>query len=587
MSERTRRRLAAIVSADVVGYSRLMGVDETGTLDALHKHRTELIDPLIARHGGRIVKTMGDGLLLEFPSVVDATRCAIEIQQGMAERNEEIDKDTRITFRIGVNLGDIIIEGEDIFGDGVNIAARLQEIAEPGGVSISIRVYEDVRDRLDELFEDAGEQALKNISRPVQVWRWSPAETSASAVPNVVADVPLSLPDKPSVAVLPFTNMSDDPEQEYFADGITEDIITYLSRFRELLVIGRKSSFHYKGRAGEAPAIAQDLGVQYLVEGSLRRAGGRLRITVQLVEAHTGIHLWAERYDREINDLFLLQDEIVENIVQTLAGRLKSASERSARRKAPRSLAAYDSVLQARAIISDSREQVHHCRALYEQAIALEPDCGHAFAGLSGTYSFEWTSGWADSSADTLDLALRYARRAASLDDLDSEAQRRLGVLQLFRGEREKAEAHLNRALDLNPNDADAMAYRGLYLIYEGRPLDALVELERATRRNPFHRTYYFWFIGLAYYGARRYEDAIAPLNKAIDAFPNFVAPRRHLAAVYAQLGRQDSANHECTRILELEPNFSIAKIARTFAYRDPSDLKHYCAGMRKAGLPE
>jgi len=579
------RRLAAILAADVVGYTSLMGHDEAGTLRRFTRLREQVLQPLIHEYHGRIVKLMGDGLLVEFASVVDAVACALAWQRNVTEHETDGDAEARFCFRIGVNLGDVIVEAGDIHGDGVNIAARLEGLAEPGGICLSGDAYRHTKGKIEAEFEDMGERELKNVAEPVRVYRYA-IERPNNSRSSSKAKAPPSL-GKPSVAVLPFTNMSGDPEQEYFADGITEDLITYLSRFRELLVIGRNSSFHYKGNAGDAPAIAQDLGVQYLVEGSVRSAGGRLRLTVQLVEAHTGIHLWAERYDREMSDLFLLQDEIVESIVQMLAGRLRSISERRASRKAPRSLAAYDYVLQARQIISERREKLYHCRTLYEQAITLDPDCGHAFSGLAATYLFEWTSGWADSSADTLELALRYAAQAASLDDQDSEAQRRLGVLHLFRGEREKADAHLNRALNLNPNDADAMAYRGLYLIYEGCPQDALVELERATRRNPFHLTYYFWFIGLAYYEARLYEDAIAPLINAIDAFPNFVAPRRHLAAVYAQLGRRDSASHERTKILELEPSFSIAKIARTFAYRDPSDLEHYCDGLRKAGLPE
>ncbi|MDP6875523.1 MAG: 3'-5' exonuclease, partial [Alphaproteobacteria bacterium] len=299
--------MAAVVSADVVGYSRLMGVDETGTLAALRSHRAELIDGKIAEHGGRIVKTMGDGLLIEFPSVVDATQCMIEVQQGMAKRNEGVDEGQRIVFRIGINLGDIIIEGEDIHGDGVNIAARLQEISEPGGVAISRRVYEDVQDRLDVPFDDAGEQALKNIARPVNVWRWS---TFSSASTSVKATEPVALPDKPSVAVLPFDNMSGDPEQDYFADGLTEEIITALSKISRMRVIARNSAFAYKGKALDLRQVASEMGVRFVLEGSIRSGGNRLRITAQLIDASDGSHIWAERFDRTIDDIFDIQDDI-------------------------------------------------------------------------------------------------------------------------------------------------------------------------------------------------------------------------------------------------------------------------------------
>ena len=295
----------------------MMGVDETGTLAALRAHRSELIDPKIAEHDGRIVKIMGDGLLFEFPSVVNATRCAIELQQAMAERNEGVDEDRRIVFRIGVNLGDVIIEGEDILGDGVNIAARLQEIAEPGGLSISRRVHEDVQDRLDASFEDTGEQRLKNIARPVHVWRWRADNAPASPPATEVAKAPLPLPDKPSIAVLPFDNMSGDPDQEYFADGIAEDIITALSRIQWFFVTARNSSFTYKGGAVDVKQVGRELGVRYILEGSVRKSGQRLRVTAQLIDATSGKHVWVEKYDRELSDIFELQDEITRNIVAT------------------------------------------------------------------------------------------------------------------------------------------------------------------------------------------------------------------------------------------------------------------------------
>jgi adenylate cyclase len=335
-----QRRLAAIVATDVVGYSRLMGVDEVRTLAALRAHRSELIDPKIAEHGGRIVKTMGDGLLLEFPSVVNATLCVIEVQQGMAERNQNVDEEHRITFRVGVNLGDIIIEGDDIFGDGVNIAARLQEVSEPGGVAISGRVQDDVRDRLDVSFLDTGEQSLKNITRPVQVWQWS--FSSSDTEIQTTASAPLPRPEKPSIAVLPFDNMSGDPEQEYFSDGVTEDIITGLSKFRSFFVIARNSTFTYKGAAVNIAEVGRELGVRYVVEGSVRKAGNRVRVTAQLIEAASDNHIWAERFDRDITDIFELQDEITETIIGAVEQEVGSSERTRATHMHPENLQAWE-----------------------------------------------------------------------------------------------------------------------------------------------------------------------------------------------------------------------------------------------------
>jgi TolB-like protein/class 3 adenylate cyclase len=353
-----QRRLAAIVSADVAGYSRLMGRDESGTLAALKAVRQEVVDPTIAMHGGRIVKTTGDGLLLEFPSVVNAVRCVVEVQTAMADRTAEIAEDRRIAFRIGINLGDIIVEGDDIFGDGVNVAARLQEIALPGGICISNRVHDDVRDRLDTAFDDGGTQTLKNIARPVQVWRWHPG--TAVSPPPATANSALPLPDKPSIAVLPFQNMSGDPEQEYFADGVVEDIITALSRFKALFVIARNSSFTYKGRSPDIRQVGRELGVRYVLEGSVRRAGGRVRVTGQLIEAESGTHIWADRFEGAIEDVFDLQDEVATSVVGAIAPQLERAEEKRARQKPTEQLRSYDLYLKGMAL-------AHH-RGTYEDA---------------------------------------------------------------------------------------------------------------------------------------------------------------------------------------------------------------------------
>ena len=376
-----QRRLAAIVSADVAGYSRLMGRDESGTLAALKALRQEVVDPAIASHGGRIVKTTGDGLLLEFPSVVNAVRCAVEVQTAMADRTARIAEDRRVAFRIGINIGDIIVEGDDIFGDGVNVAARLQEIAAPGGICISSRVHEDVRDRLDTAFDDGGAQTLKNIARPVQVWRWQPG---MAVVPKPAPPpTALPLPDKPSIAVLPFQNMSGDPEQEYFVDGLVEDIITGLSRFKSLFVIARNSSFTYKGKAVDIKQVSRELGVRYVLEGSIRKAANRVRITGQLVESDTGNHLWADRFDGALEDVFTLQDVVTEKVIAQLAPSVEQAEIERARRKPTQNLGAYDCYLRGLALFQTlSRENFDEAIGLFRRALALDSEHSSALGRL-------------------------------------------------------------------------------------------------------------------------------------------------------------------------------------------------------------
>ncbi len=376
------RRLAAILSADVVGYSRLMEEDEDGTLSVLQAHRAELIDPTIAAHRGRIVKLMGDGALVEFASVVDAVECAVAVQRGMAQRNANVPEDKRIDFRIGINLGDIIIEGTDIYGDGVNVAARLQELAAPGGIALSATAHEHAMAKVDVGFRDGGEHELKNITKPVRIYHWSDDASPQADMADTESSLPL--PDKPSIAVLPFDNMSGDPEQEFFADGLTEDIITELSRFRSLFVIARTSSFAFKGQSVNVGEIGRKLGVQYVVEGSIRKAGDQVRITAQLVEAETGNHIWAERYDRELADIFAVQDEVVQAIVGTLVGRLAKAGAERALRKSGENLTAYDLVLRGKHYLErGSKDDVLEARAIFEQALELDPNHARAYIGLA------------------------------------------------------------------------------------------------------------------------------------------------------------------------------------------------------------
>jgi adenylate cyclase len=441
-----QRRLAAIVSADVAGYSRLMGRDEGGTLAAMKLLRQEVVDPAIANHGGRIVKTTGDGLLLEFPSVVNAVRCAVEVQTAMADRTAGITEDRRIAFRIGINIGDIIVEGDDIFGDGVNVAARLQEIAAPGGICISSRVHDDVRDRLGTAFDDGGTQTLKNIARPVQVWRWQPGLT----VPSEPAPAPtaLALPDKPSIAVLPFQNMSGDAEQEYFADGISEDIITELTRFHELFVIARNSSFSYKGKLPNIRDIGRELGVRYVLEGSVRRAGNRIRLTSQLVDTQTDAHIWAERYDRQLDDVFLVQEELTRSIVRAIAPQISETELAKVRRRNPASLSAYELAVRANATALDAwtrSELRQEALRLAEAALAVDPASTMALGArataqhqhaLLGT-AVDREAAWRDGMAAT--------KQMLELDHSSSSAYALRGLLLAYAPTEDRLEDALAR----------------------------------------------------------------------------------------------------------------------------------------------
>ena len=477
-----QRKLAAIVSADVVGYSRLMGADETGTLDALRAHRAELIDPLIAEGGGRIVKTMGDGLLLEFPSVVAAVECCIAVQTGMAERNSGIADKDAIRFRVGVHLGDIVVEGDDIFGDGVNIAARLQEIGDAGGIAISGTTHENITGRIDDGFADLGDRELKNIERPVRVWRWSP-----DGVPHDLPEAaPLALPDKPSIAVLPFDNMSNDPDQEFFADGIAEDVITALSRFNSLFVIARNSSFSYKGSSPDIRTVAGELGVRYVVEGSVRKAGNRVRITTQLIDAASGNHLWADRFDGGLDDVFDLQDRIAEQIVVAVEPEIGARERERARRKPPECLDAWE-LMQRGLSYSFRLNEIETDEAirLFREAILLDPEFAAAHAHLAYALWSTIKSGYAEDPEEAGVAARTAAEQAVSLDPNEPMAHLALGRTHTLAGEVEMAIAENQTAIAINPNFA--RGHHGLGFAYyygAGQAQQALPHLDAALRLN-------------------------------------------------------------------------------------------------------
>jgi TolB-like protein/class 3 adenylate cyclase/cytochrome c-type biogenesis protein CcmH/NrfG len=580
---RAKRRLAAILAADVVGYSRLMEHDEAGTLTALKARRRDVLSPLVAKHQGRIFKVTGDGVLVEFGSAVNAVQCAIDLQQGMAAANKDQSQHRQIVLRIGVNLGDVLVEGSDLYGDGVNIAARLEVIAEPGGVLLSGTAHDHVRGKIKVGFDDLGAQSLKNIAEPVRAYRVM--DTPSIAIPAIPA--PKTGTDNASIAVLPFTNMSDDPEQEYFSDGITEDIITELSRFRSLLVIARHSSFAFKGKSPTVQQVGRELGVEYVLEGSVRRAGNRVRITAQLIDARTGGHIWAERLDRDMGDLFAMQDEVTERIVTTIANRLERTEQERATRKRPEAMRAYDYILRARAIISETAEANQQSRILYEKALALEPTSMLALTGIAWTLMIDWVSRWNSATDEFLDRAYGLARQALALDSTDYRAYLLLGFVQANRKQTAEALTHYQQAMVLNSNDANGAAHMGGLFIDMGRFSEALEWLQRAVRLNPLHPAWYLYGIGEAYYGSLQYEKAIVPLSAAVNRFPTFITPRRHLAAAYAQLGRLNEARAEIAEILKLDPSVCLSLYRQRIRYENAEDLEHYLDGLRKAGLPE
>jgi TolB-like protein/class 3 adenylate cyclase len=564
------RRLAAILAADVVGYSRLVGEDEEGTLERLKALRRELLDPKIAEHRGRIVKTTGDGLLVEFASVVDAVRCAVAVQQAMAERNTGIGADSRIELRIGVNLGDVIVEGDDLYGDGVNIAARIEALADAGGVFVSNTVHDHVRDRLPFVFEDLGEQQVKNIARPVRVYRVRDLGAAAKS-PSAPATPMLPLPDKPSIAVLPFANMSGDPEQEYFADGMVEEIITALSRIRWLFVIARNSSFTYKGQSVDVKQIGRELGVRYVLEGSVRKAGGRLRITAQLIEAETGTHLWADRFDGSLEDVFDLQDQIAVSVAGVIEPALQAAETARSARRPTTDLTAYDLYLRAYAMVVASSTQIHDALSLLEQAIARDPHYGPALAWASYCHMRLHTDGRTDDPETHRRKSIDFARRALAADGDDptvlADAAFALGVL----GENIDAMIGLvNRALALNPSFARGWHLSGTLRLLAGQFDLAIEHCETALRLSPRLRVGAptLAVIGEAHLCARRFEEAEARLLLAIQQDPYWTYSHAYLAACYAHMGRLAEARVALSRWQEMAPHFSDWSLLRNLEHR-------------------
>ncbi|MCZ6593136.1 MAG: tetratricopeptide repeat protein [Alphaproteobacteria bacterium] len=583
MTERTQRRLAAIVLADVVGYSRLMGVDETGTLAALRAHRSELIDPLIAEHGGRIVKTMGDGLLLEFPSVVGAVKCALEIQHGMVERNTGIADIDALRFRIGVHLGDVIVEGDDIFGDGVNVASRIEALADPDGIAISDDAHRQVRDRLDVAWQDRGEHRVKNIARVISVWHWTSGEKQASAIATAASEPPAE-PEEASIAVLPFNNMSGDQEQEYFVDGITEDIITELSKIPGLLVISRNSTFTYKGKATKAQDICRDLGVRYVMEGSVRKAGERVRITAQLIDGRSGGHLWAERYDRELADIFAVQDDVTEKIVRALEVNLVEGAQNRPARVETENPAAYDCVLRGREQYRlFSKDANLNARRLYEKAIELDPNYAAAHAGLAMTCLHDWFAG----SSGTLDQAYKLTMKANALDPTLPLVYEALGNVYLFRNQYEEAVSAIGQWIEIEPGNADAYANLAGNLQFAGQSERVKPLIEKAMRLNPFYPFYYILYVGQADLAMGRYEEALESLQRSAAHNPEALPTHLYLAACYGHLDQDAPARKALAEVYRIYPDFSTAWVKTYFPYQRAADSDRLIDGLRKAGLSE
>ncbi|MCH9051589.1 MAG: tetratricopeptide repeat protein [Proteobacteria bacterium] len=625
--EGVERRLTTILAADVVGYSRLMGEDEVGTLAALKAHRKELIEPKAAQYHGRTVKLMGDGALMEFTSVVDALRFAVEVQFAMGERNREVPEDRQIVYRIGINIGDIIVEGDDIYGDGVNIAARLEGLADPGGICISRPVHTQIAGKLKLEFEDLGEQQFKNIAKTVMVYRVALDERAATLVTPVTVTPPTTgrgrwlqiaaglvlsvvavaglvwwqpwapdveptsvermafpLPDRPSIAVLPFDNLSGDPEQEYFADGITEDLTTNLSKISGLFVIARNSAFAYKGKQTDARAIAHELGVKYVLEGSVRRAGQRVRVSARLVDADSGLLLWSEKFDDEKDDIFAVQDTITQQIAGMLITNLRQEELKRSTAKPTNNLDAYDLVLKGRAQLTRaSRKSNRDARRMFERAIQVDPNYAAAYAWLARAHSQMAADGWTEFPGEALKRADELATKALTIDPELVEAHHTLARVYSVQFQLERAITEIDRALALNPSDAEAHGDRGVILLWAGRLEEAVTSLETAFKFDPNLRSDYVFAYGLALYSLGRHEDAITILERGAARHRTYVFIPAVLVAAYGQIGRVEEARRNAQKVKRLFPIFDAETFGRRFQNREHYD--YLAEGLKKGGL--
>jgi adenylate cyclase len=580
------RRLTTILAADVVGFSRLMNADESGTLTALKAHRKELIEPKSQRYGGRTVKLMGDGTLMEFASVVDAVLFAVEVQCAMRERNADIPEERRIVYRIGINIGDIIVEGEDIYGDGVNIAARLEGLSEPGGICVSRNVHSQVKNKIEVGFEDLGDQRVKNIEEPVRVYKVTtgPCERLEGDL-AIVAAAQTCVAEKPAIAVLPFDNMSGDAEQEYFADGITEDLITELARFQNLVVIARNSTFTYKGKATRVKDVARDLGVHYVVEGSVRKAGERVRVTVQLIESDSEKHGWAERFDRQLTDIFEIQDEVTKAIIGALPSRLEAADIERIKRKPPQDLAAYDYVLRSKILHHHgTREANAEALEVLNKAIEVDPDYAQAYAWKACTLRQAILRGYTEEPDDYNAQRIANAEKALVLDENDMECLRILCEIHMEQEDLDKAEHYHDRAFALNPNDPRMLAQRGELMVWLGRPEEGAEWVQGAMRLDPLGAAAFAHLLGRAHRANRQYEEAIAAYKQVRSPRYQYCA---EMAACYAAIGDDEEAARQRAETLRLNPDFSIDAYISGLSYRRADDRAHLRETLCAAGLPD
>jgi len=582
---RVNRKLAAILAADVVGYSRLMTADEVGTLAALKLHREIVFDPAIAAHNGRIVKLMGDGTLAEFRSVIDAVNCALAIQRTKAPPSAP-----EIVLRIGINLGDVIVENDDIYGEGVNVAARLEALARPGGICVSSVVHESIGSRIDVCFQNGGDIKVKNIERPIRIWNWHPQDPATDAGPSPLVATPKLPIKKTSIAVLPFTNMSGDSEQEYFSDGISEDIITDLSKISGLTVISRNSSFVYKGRAVDIRAVGRELSVAAVLEGSVRRAGNRLRITAQLIDAATGGHLWAERFDRDMSDLFEVQDDVTSRIVEALKVTMSPAEKARIAGAGTGNIEAYDCFLRARALMvigkTQSRETFEQARDFLLRAIELDGTYAQAYAALAFAFMFNYQNRWTADSAAALGHAKQAAIQAIEKDPQELFGHVAAAFVATFETDFDLAKSEANIALSLNPNSAEAYSCLGNAHLFSGEPLKAIPMIELCMRLDPAYTQQHLHLLGVAHLLAGKYETAAALLKQRILMVPKTDFSRAVLASALGHLGQIEEAHRVWQELMEINPQYTFKKHYARQPFSNKDDVGRIADGLDRAGLP-
>ncbi len=622
--KRETRKLAAIMHADVKGYSRLMGEDESFTIQALTASR-KIFSEIIGKHGGRVVNAPGDSILSEFPSVVSAVHCAVEIQRQLDARNLDLPENRRMQFRIGINLGDVIQSEDAIYGDGVNIAARIEALAEPGGVSISRTVFNHVQSKLKYGYEYQGEHHVKNITNPVRVYKLLPDPKDSGKLigestpqlrpskrfyiaalaillisvagvishfylrhPNIdppkAEEIAFQLPDKPSIAVLPFVNMNEDPKQEYFSDGITHDLITALSKFGELLVIASNTIFTYKSKSVNIENVGRELGVRYILEGSIQKYSARVRVNAKLIDATTGFHIWSEKYDRDLNDIFAVQDEIVKMIIGNLAVKIDAAERKRTTHKKTENMQAYDYLLRGREHLrTKTCSEFRKARKMFEKAIEIDPESASAYVGLGRAYQGQTSYGCIEFPAQALNQAKDLVRKALNLDASNADAYALLGLVNTYSGKYDLAINQLNRAIELNPNNALALSYRGQVMLWSGRVDEGIHSLETAVRYDPYKGPGDYMFLGIGYYLKGLYDKAINVAEEGLNRKPDWAGNHVILAAAYAQSGHANDAEREAKEVLRLEPFFDVDDYGTVF--RKQADRAKIVQGLRKAGL--